>query len=372
MPTTTNTITENLTELLSHLIRFPTVTADHATTRAAIDWVEDQLSGLPLHIERYTSNRYPSLVATTRNTKKPKLWLAAHIDVVPGKPADFKPVVRNRQLHGRGAHDMKSALALFIALLKDLGDDLPQYDLGLMVTADEEVGGYHGVKWLIEEHGYRGQLALMPDSGGSWEMEMGSKGIMWWELTATGKAAHASRTWEGSNAIDKIVAFVSHIRTHLPTEPCSDNSHQHATVNFATIQAGEATNQVPDSATTRLDIRFPPNLTLEDIQSWFDEAATAVPGVHAKPVLADPPYEVKHNGPVTAFRQLIREVTGHDVTLTTAHGSSDARHFARHNISTINVCSTGSGFHVPDEWIDLADLTRFYEIVRRFVDTWGK
>ena len=365
MPTT-KLITDTLTELLTHLTQFPTVTPDTATNLAAVDWIEAQLAGLPLHIKRYSHNGHPSLVATTKVTKNPKLWLAAHIDVVNGDPETFKPFVRDGRLHGRGTHDMKFAAAAFIALLQELGSELEQYDLGLMITTDEEVGGTDGVKMLVDEAGYRGKMALIPDSGGNWEMEAGAKGIMWWELTSQGRAAHASRTWNGINALDQLVAFVDHVRAHVPTEPCGDPGHQHATVNFANVIAPGATNQVPNTATARLDIRFPPSLTLDDITVWIRNAEMTVPNVRAELLISDPPYQVASDGPVNRFREIVRDVTGHDVTLTTAHGSSDARHFARHGISTINVTPNGSGFHVPDEWIDIEDLGRFYEVVRRF------
>jgi acetylornithine deacetylase/succinyl-diaminopimelate desuccinylase-like protein len=89
MPTTESaTITKTITDLLSHLVRMPTVTSNAATNRAALDWVEEQLAGLPLRVKRYEQNGHPSLVATTRqSTKQPRLWLCGHLDVVHGSPA---------------------------------------------------------------------------------------------------------------------------------------------------------------------------------------------------------------------------------------------------------------------------------------------
>lgn len=369
MPTTANSTTSTLTELLTHLVRFPTITSDKATNQVAIDWIEEQLSGLPLHVHRYVSQGHPMLVATTRNTRSPKIWLAGHVDVVHDGPGGFKPVVRDGRLYGRGTHDMKAGIAVFIALLQELGDDLRDYDLGLMITSDEEIGGAHGVKWLLEQ-GYRGKVAFIPDSGASWKMEVGAKGVMWWEITATGRSAHASRTWDGVNAIEQLVRFVDHVRAHLPTEPCGDPGHQHTTLNFANITGGSATNQVPSNAVGRVDLRITPDVGLETVTSWFEDAKIAVPGVEAKAVLADAPYHVTDERPIALFRDITRSVTGAVPEATMAHGSSDARHFAAFRIPTINCSPTGSGFHVPNEWIDLEDLTRYYEITKQFVERW--
>src|ERR1041385_2774437 len=135
MPTAESTkpATKTLTDILSHLIRMPTLTADHATNRAALDWVEEQLHELPLRIQRLEHKGVSSLVATTpavKNPKRPRLWLAGHMDVVPGDPKDFPPRVHDGKLFGRGAFDMKYGLAVFIKLLRELGPDLAKYDLG--------------------------------------------------------------------------------------------------------------------------------------------------------------------------------------------------------------------------------------------------
>src|ERR1700751_2829536 len=109
MPTVTSTSTDTIVELLSHLVRFPTMSKDRATNQVALDWVEEQLSHLPLKFHRYEHQGFASLVATTpavTDPKNPRLWLAAHMDVVEGPPAAFVPRVENGRLHGRGTHDM--------------------------------------------------------------------------------------------------------------------------------------------------------------------------------------------------------------------------------------------------------------------------
>jgi succinyl-diaminopimelate desuccinylase len=366
----TKPITATLTEILSHLVRFPTLSADHATNRAALDWVEEQLRGLPLHIQHHEHNGYPSLTAITKRTKAPRLWLSGHMDVVPGTPSSFKPVVRDSRLYGRGTHDMKSGIAVFITLLQELGPKLSKYNLGLMLTSDEEVGGADGVRWLLDDQGYRGEAAFMPDSGASWGIEMGSKGVLWLEVTATGRAAHASRPWDGLNAIDQINQFVGLLRTHLHHEPCGTPDHNHTTINFGTITGGTVANQVADSATARIDIRITPDIGLGTVIEWIEAAKTQVPGIETEFLITDPPYMVANMKPLHLLRQITHDITGHSPTATVAHGSSDARFFARHKIPTATMSAGGSGFHVPREWIDLADLTRYYEVTRRFVDEW--
>lgn len=372
MPTTTEpskAITETLTDLLSHLVRMPTLSADHATNRAALDWIEEQLRSLPLYIKRFESHGHPSLVATTQNTKNPHLWLAAHLDVVPGPPKSFDPHIQNGRLYGRGVHDMKAAIAVFIALLQQMGTALTTTDLGLMITTDEEVGGMNGVGHLVNK-GYRGGAAYLPDSGASWTLEMGAKGVIWLEVTASGKAAHASRPWEGTSAIDQITNFMTLLRTNFKIEPCGDTDHRHATLNLGTIAGGTVANQVADSATARIDIRVPAETGLATARNWIEDAAARTPGIEVKFLFAEAPYAVTHQRPIQLISRIVKDVTGQAPAASIAHGSSDARFFAAHNIPTINLSPLGSGFHLPEEWVDIDSLNDFYEVTRQFVTEW--
>lgn len=379
VPTSTNPITQSLTDTLAHLVQMPTLTADTATNRAALDWIETQLAGLPLHIQRYEFNGHPSLVATTPaagrhqnsanpDPRNPRLWLTGHLDVVPGSTASFKPQVRDGRLYGRGTHDMKCGLAVYLVLLQQLGPKLAELDLGLMITTDEEIGGYDGVKRLLDD-GYRGAAAFMPDSGASWRQETGSKGVTWWDITATGSAAHASRPWEGTSAIDNLIRFTNLLREHFVTEPCNDPKHSHSTLNLGVIKGGTVANQVADHASARLDIRIAPDSSISEISDWVEAARSQVPGIKVEPVLLDPPYQVNSNGAGQLFYRLAT-AAGHTINEAVAHGSSDARFFAAQHIPTINVSPTGSGFHVPHEWIDLDDLAKYYQLTHQFVTDW--
>jgi len=371
------TVTDTLTDTLAHLVRFPTVTGDNATNSAALDWVGEQLRGLPLRVQRLENHGVPALIAVTnsvKNPKSPRLWLSAHMDVVDAaSPDDFTPAVQDNRIYGRGTHDMKYAIAAYITLLQELGASLDQYDLGLLITTDEEDGGELGAGWLVNDCGYRGGAVLLPDTSSPWQAEMGGKGISRWSLTATGRAAHASRPWQGVNAIDELIKAVNLLRTNVPAEPCGDSHHRHATVNLSTIQGGSAINQVPNSAGAGIDIRYPDEITLSDIRGWFSAVVQAMPHITAENIVEALPYRVKpHHPAMEKYEAITKDVTGHTVTHYLSHASADARFFAWKGVPVINVGITGSGYHTSPEWIELTDLAYFYEIARRFTDEWAK
>ncbi len=367
MPTTTTI--DTLTELLSHLIRMPSITSEPGTNRAALDWVEEQLSHLPLTIRRHDNAGHPCLIATTpavKDPKKPKIWLAGHIDVVPGTTADFQPVIKDGRIYGRGAYDMKYGIAVFVALLQELGDDLADYDLGLMLTSDEEVGGYAGCGWLAKL-GYTSEVMLLPECGNPWDLESGAKGISWWKLASTGKASHGARPWQGVNAIDQLVDYITELRSHLPQEPCHTDHHQHHTLNVGTITGGRATNQIADYAEATVDVRYLPDTPPEQVEAWFSAAAAKFPGISVIQLVAGEGFMTQQGGAVELYKCLVKNVTGHTVTSTLAHASSDARFFGAHGVQVITMPPDGGGQHSSGEWVGLEGLEHYYEITRQFV-----
>ncbi len=375
MPSQTTTKTLTLTELLTHLVRMPTLSSDHATNNAALDWVQDQLHDLPLHLKRFEQSGRSSLVATTTGTKDPKnprLWLLGHMDVVGiDDPALFTPVIRDGRLIGRGAFDMKYALAIFIKLFQDLGPELANYDLGLIINTDEETDGRYGAGYLVEQ-GYRGQAVLNPECGTPWHLDTGVKGCSFWHLTAKGAAAHGSRPWEGDNALDRLIRFVQEVQRHAVLEPCGDNRHLHHSITLSRLSGGNSFNQVAECAEADLDIRRLPGTSIEHIQAWIDEAKAAVPGVEATLTVQTDPFTVAETKPVQLLRTIVKQVTGHPPVDMVAHGSGDSRHFAYHDIPVLILPGPGGNHHGPQEWMDLAGLEQYYTVVRQFAHDWAK
>ena len=87
-------------KLLKKLISFKTETENPEKIKDALNWIKKQLKELPLFVHDFECEGFPSLILTTKKTKKPLLWLQSHIDVVGGPDAIFNAKIKNRRIYG--------------------------------------------------------------------------------------------------------------------------------------------------------------------------------------------------------------------------------------------------------------------------------
>ena len=362
---------DELVHDLSTLIKFQTVTRDNEANRAAMEWVVEELVGLPVHVQWYESKEFPSVVITSQKTTWPKILLAGHMDVVPGTEESFHPRVEDGRLIGRGTYDMKMGIAASLNILKALETDLTRYDVGLMLTADEEIGGFNGVKYLVEQ-GYGAGIVVMPDGGFDWNFETQAKGVLWLEVTAEGKSAHGSRTWLGENAITKLARFLIMLEEDFATEKEPGDDY-YTTVNIGTIEGGKATNQVPDLATATVDIRYTPKYTSDDMLARTVAKAELFDGISVQEKISGGSHFADTSNPLfVSFVAIAHEVAGIEVGETKSHGASDARFFSGQKIPTMVIAGKGGNHHAEGEWVDIADYEQFYRVLLAWVKENGR
>lgn len=356
---------KKIEDILETLVSFRTISEDKEENKKALDWVASQLPS-SMYVVRHESNGFHSLVATTRKTKSPILWLAMHIDVVPGSDAVFTMRKSTGTLLGRGVFDMKFAFALYIAFLQEKKDVLQDYDLGLVITADEEIAGKNGVKYLMDQ-GYGGKVVFLPDGGENWKIQSTAKGCMRLKVTATGKNAHGSRPWEGSNANRTLLHFLCDMHT-LFEEEVDDAEHHHNTMNVGKMQGGEVINQVADYAEAFVDVRYIPEVPRNLVMENLGALNKRYPNISIEELMHLPAYQTDLNTPeVIAWADIARDEYGIATEPIHAHGGSDANHFADNGMNVILVRPHGGGQHAEDEWIDREGLKKFYQVLVRWI-----
>jgi succinyl-diaminopimelate desuccinylase len=205
----------------------------------------------------------PSVVGGVGTGDGPTLAWNGHLDVVPaGDPSTWAydpwggEVVDGR-LIGRGSADMKGAIAAALAAaaaLRRAGIPLAG-TVAFHLAADEEVGGIHGTKVLLER-GLLSQDACIVGEPTELQLGLAERGGAWMTATSRGRAAHGSQPHRGVNAITSMSRFLLRLPEALP-----DREHPlvgRPTVNAALIHGGSAPNVVPDRCEVDIDRRTLP------------------------------------------------------------------------------------------------------------------
>jgi succinyl-diaminopimelate desuccinylase len=300
-------------------------------------------------------------VATFKGDSDPEIMLNGHLDVVPAPVKDFTPRVKGSRLYGRGSGDMKAGCAAMIEVMRYFAEQDKKPSLGLMLTADEEIGGFNGVGYLVGNKNYRPGLAIIPDGGVDLStLVINEKGVLHLKVVAKGKAAHGSRPFNGENAVDKLIDIYTRLRKDLPH--IKQNEWKNS-MSLGVIQGGEATNKVPDYAEMKLDIRFIDRKEKNKILTIVERVA---PGyeilAQASPLVQD-----KNNKYVKAYKEVAEKRTQKSIQFQRSEGASDARFFSEVGTPVISTKINCANIHGDNEWVDIRELVRFYEILVDYI-----
>ncbi|MFY9264068.1 MAG: M20/M25/M40 family metallo-hydrolase [Solirubrobacterales bacterium] len=328
-------------------------TSDKAGITTAVSFLKGWLESNGFQIEELEVAGLPVLITSTKGTG-PTVVFHGHIDVVPGKPGQFKPRVEGDDLIGRGAYDMKAALAAMMCALRDLRDE-PNVEVRLVCVADEESEsmGVRGTD-VIVERGYGGDFAI---TGEPTNLHVGvqAKGVLALRLTVTGTAAHGSTPWLGDNAVLKAHDIFRRIES-MPFARQSSEFFDRPSINLGRIEGGDAINKVPDACVLDVDIRYvpgqDPNTIIEAIRR-FDDVALEI-------LFEREPAFVPGNNPfVRALHESLGDCGVEGADLVGRDGSSEATAFLAHGIPAVEFGPVGSGHHGPHEHVSLRSLADY-------------
>lgn len=366
---TTPDIQNPITRLLEDLIRFKTISADSDANLQALEYCKIYAEARGLESRLYTSNGYHSLVMSANTSDlTPRLSLAAHMDVVSGPAEAFDPVRKNGKIYGRGAFDMKFAIACYLLLLQELKGKMKEYDFNIVITTDEETGGENGVKYLVEEQGYCPRLVFLPDGGENWKIQSEAKGNLAIDIKAAGTAAHASSPWKGKNAYTLLNAFLTELLQNFVEEPCDDREHRHSTINIGSIQGWQGRNSVPGELLAEVEIRYPPSSRKQEYISLLESLSKKHPGIAFQEKFSDEALKFHLDTPeIDLYSDIAaKRLPRNSLDSMLAHGASDASYFDLQKTGVLMIRPEGGGQHEAEEWIDESSLQTFYEVLKEW------
>ncbi|MGW4931061.1 ArgE/DapE family deacylase [Agromyces sp. NPDC004153] len=318
----------------------------------------------------------PSIVAIARGTGGGRsLMLNGHLDTVSLASYDgdgLAPVVRDGQLHGRGAYDMKSGLAAMMVAAARAHGGPHLGDIVLALVADEEHGSL-GTEEVLEHVVTDGAVVVEPTG---LDLVTSHRGFAWAVVTVHGHAAHGSRPDLGVDAIAKagrLLTAIDELGARLavgPRHPLLGTGSVHA----GTIVGGAEPSSYPDACTVTIERRTVPgedHLTFErELRSILDELertdaafrAELAISTHRGTFEADAASEI-----AAAVGASFGEVTGREPARRGEPFWTDCALLAAAGIDTVMFGVDGAGAHAADEWVDLASLATVTATLERTI-----
>jgi len=364
--------------LAKRLIACPSVTP---ATGDVFTVLEEMLTPLGFTVDRFVVGEAPdgpveNLLAWRTTGPGPHFAFAGHLDVVPPGPGwtsdPFEPAVRGGLLYGRGAVDMKGAIAAFVTALHGLSDDLPG-TISLIITGDEEGPAIYGTLALMDRmaaRGLRPDMCLVGEPTSTARLgdvvKIGRRGSVNMWIRVAGTQGHVAYPHLADNPIPRLVRILSAIEAQVLDK--GTDWFQPSNIEITDLEVGNAAhNVIPGAATARISIRFNDRHSGASLIERITAIAAAEGGMVEAKISGEP--FLTQPGIVSALvTDAIRDVTGLEAELSTTGGTSDARFLSR-LCPVVEFGLNNGTMHKLDEAVDVTDLqnlaTIYALIVRR-------
>jgi len=352
---------EQIIPLTKDLIRFKSMHSKPVEIRRCVTFIENFLKTHEIEYRLLDHPKVPSILVVPSSGFVPVL-LMSHIDVVDSPDERFVPVEKDQRLYGRGSLDDKHAVALSLVLLKKhlkrlrkqgkRSDDLP---FGILITSDEEIGGFNGAKKALQK--IKTDFCIVLDGGSIEKIVVKEKGLLRLKLISRGKTDDDPRPWLTENALEKLVDDYIQIRTYFVR---SVPAHWHRAVNISRIESENRDHRVPKYAEAMLDIRYTENDNMEAfIAKMQKELHSTVVMETITPIFDEGP---------SSYLDLLLAISK-NTAVGFEDGSNDARFLSEYGIKGIIWGADGDqSQHSETEHVNVESIYTLYHILNAFID----
>ncbi|MGY3438170.1 MULTISPECIES: succinyl-diaminopimelate desuccinylase [unclassified Marinovum] len=372
----------NPLDLTAALVRCPSVTPEEGGALVLLQTLLEEAGFACTRVDR---EGISNLFARWGDKGHAKTFgFNGHTDVVPlGNPDDwtvapFGAEIKDGFLYGRGATDMKSGVAAFVAAAVDFVRDTPPDGAVIIaITGDEEGDADHGTTALLEHMNTSGEAMTVclvgeptcPDTMGEM-MKIGRRGSMTAWFTVTGVQGHSAYPHRAKNPVPAMARLMDRLASH---ELDSGTDHFDAsTLAVVTIDTGNpANNVIPAKCTSCVNIRFNDAHTGAAISDWLRAEADAVAAdfdvkIDARIKISGESF-VTPPGPLSDLvARAVKAETGVTPELSTTGGTSDAR-FVKDHCPVVEFGLVGRTMHQVDERVAVDQVHQLKAIYGRML-----
>ena len=381
----------NELQLAKELIRFPSVTPVDAGIMSFLEKKLKQLGFKTKVLEFREKNSKPvkNLYARLGN-KSPNFCYAGHLDVVPaGNLKDwtvnpFKPSIKKGHLIGRGANDMKSSIAAFVAAISNFIENYSDFkgSISLLITGDEEGVAINGTKKVVEYLKKRNEkidFCLVGEPTNPSKLgemiKIGRRGSMNGRLIITGIQGHVAYPQRANNPSTALVQILKEIKDIKFDQGTKDFQATNLEITKININ-NTADNVIPGLATATFNIRFNNKHTSSSLKSKVNKVIKKISAKNKSK------YKIEYSVSGEAFltnpnkttfmiQDIIKKITKIKPKLSTTGGTSDAR-FIRKIAPCLEFGLVGKTMHKVDEAVSLSDLKKLTLIYSNILKNYFK
>ena len=380
----------NELELAKELIKFPTVTPVDAGVMRFLEKTLKSLGFKTKILEFKETNSKPVKNLYARlGTKGLNFCYAGHLDVVPpGNLKDwtvnpFKPIIKKGHLIGRGANDMKSSIAAFVAAVSNFTKNNNfNGSISLLITGDEEGVAINGTKKVVEYLKRKKEkinFCLVgeptnPNKLGEM-IKIGRRGSMTGRLKIIGTQGHVAyphRANNPSNTLVKILSTLKAIKFDKGTKDFQPTNLEITKINIE----NSADNVIPGEANATFNIRFNNKHSSNSIKTKLNKIFNKITKqtkskFNIEYSVSGEAFLTKPNSTTFMIQDVIKKITKVKPQLSTTGGTSDAR-FIRKITPCLEFGLVGKTMHKVDEAVSVSDLKKLTLIYSQILKNYFK
>lgn len=367
--------------LLQQLIRCPSVTPKEG---GAITLLEKVLTeaGFACQRLKFSAENTPDVdnLYARWGTDAPNLCFAGHTDVVPVGDENawsvdpFGGTLKDGKVWGRGASDMKGAIAAFVAAALDcIESGTAKGSLSLLITGDEEGPAVNGTKKVLEYLAKQGETidACIVGEPTSAEqlgdtVKIGRRGSLNGKITVTGRQGHVAYPQLADNPVPKMLTLLKAV-----DDLVLDKGTAHfdpSNFEIVTVDVGNpAENVIPASVRAVFNVRFNDTYTGASLEKKLRETMDSCKIPYEMTTRLSGESFYTPPGPLSARAQAaIKKVTGREASLSTTGGTSDAR-FIRQYAPVVELGVLNKTAHQVDEHVPAEHITQLTAIYKEII-----
>lgn len=366
------------TKICQKLIRFPSITPeDHGVIQYVASYLEPLgFKCVALPFKNNTGTITHNLYAR-KGTTAPNLCFGAHVDVVPPGNTDawkfppFSGELYQNKIWGRGAVDMKGALAAYLAAIEEI-QHIPG-SLSFIITGDEEGSGENGTRKIIEwlqQSNEKVDFCLVGEPTSTQQLgdtlKIGRRGSLNGVISVDGIQGHVAYPHNAFNPIPNMLTLLATLKKLNLTQPYEN--FQQSNLEITSVDTNNtAFNVIPARITAQFNIRFNPAYSGTQLTQEIERLLNTQNIKHRLHFeeWSDAFLTPSHPA-IDALTSAITTITNTTPNHTTGGGTSDAR-FIKNICPVVEFGLKNSLAHKVDEYVDIDDLNQLTAIYAQFI-----